>query len=235
MTCPLPVVGCDRVHRWNLPEEQHMHQHTPGLTAVLPIAAATTDARRRVEPPAPAATDRSRLDRAGGSASRRPGPALRLLPAPSDTGRADGAPSPAPVPAGATPGLGIADLAACRDVLSRLGGVLGAVGLADRAESLLGAAEVVDELLDRLEPRVRPGRPVIVGTVPGRLPHSQLSPRERDVLALLVEGCSNAAIAEALRIGRRTAESHVANILGKLGVSSRTAAIAHAVRHGLVG
>jgi DNA-binding NarL/FixJ family response regulator len=53
-------------------------------------------------------------------------------------------------------------------------------------------------------------------------------------LSLLVEGCSNAAIAEALQIGQRTAETHVAHILGKIGVSSRTAAIAYAVRHGLI-
>jgi DNA-binding NarL/FixJ family response regulator len=49
----------------------------------------------------------------------------------------------------------------------------------------------------------------------------QLTPRERDVLRLLVAGHENAAIAETLTITLRTVEYHVSNILHKLGVSSR--------------
>jgi excisionase family DNA binding protein len=61
-----------------------------------------------------------------------------------------------------------------------------------------------------------------------------LTAREQDVLRLLVEGRSNAEIAAALFIAPRTARAHVANILAKLGVPTRTAAATHAVRHGLV-
>ncbi len=52
-----------------------------------------------------------------------------------------------------------------------------------------------------------------------------LSKRERQVLKLLVQGLDNAAIAEALNVTPKTAAFHVANILGKLEVDSRQAAI----------
>jgi len=64
---------------------------------------------------------------------------------------------------------------------------------------------------------------------------SGLSPREREVLRLMVEGASNDEIAVALNIARRTAAAqHVAAILGKLGASNRTAATTIALRRGLV-
>ncbi len=61
-----------------------------------------------------------------------------------------------------------------------------------------------------------------------------LTARELDVLRLLVAGQSNPQIAKTLGISRKTAANHVAAILGKLGVPSRTAAATHAVRHGLL-
>ena len=61
-----------------------------------------------------------------------------------------------------------------------------------------------------------------------------LTLRELDVLRLLVAGRSNPEIAEALFITRATARTHVANILAKLGVGSRTEAADYAHRHGLV-
>lgn len=61
-----------------------------------------------------------------------------------------------------------------------------------------------------------------------------LSPRELDVLRLLVDGLSNQEIAAELFISPRTVESHVANVLGKLSLDSRAAAAVYAVRHGLV-
>jgi len=62
----------------------------------------------------------------------------------------------------------------------------------------------------------------------------RLSPREAEVLRLLVEGRSNAEIAEMLYMSRRTAEHHVARILAKLGAESRTAAATYAIRHRLI-
>ncbi len=60
-----------------------------------------------------------------------------------------------------------------------------------------------------------------------------LTVREREVLGLVAEGYTNRRIAEALFISESTAGVHVSNILGKLGVSSRTEAAAIAVRLGL--
>jgi DNA-binding CsgD family transcriptional regulator len=63
---------------------------------------------------------------------------------------------------------------------------------------------------------------------------ARLSPREREVLALLVEGASNKAIARSLDISVRTAKFHVAGLLAKLGARSRGEATALAFRDGLV-
>ncbi len=61
-----------------------------------------------------------------------------------------------------------------------------------------------------------------------------LTPREWEVLHLLVAGWSNPEIGEALFISPRTAQTHVAGILAKLGVANRAAAAAMAVRDGMV-
>jgi DNA-binding NarL/FixJ family response regulator len=61
-----------------------------------------------------------------------------------------------------------------------------------------------------------------------------LTPREREVLALLVEGLGNKAIAARLGISDHTAKFHVNAILGKLGAGSRAEAIVVAARRGLV-
>jgi NarL family two-component system response regulator LiaR len=66
------------------------------------------------------------------------------------------------------------------------------------------------------------------------VPGDDLTAREREVLALMVEGMHNQAIAERLVVSRSTIKSHVSNILSKLGVSSRGEAISLALRHHLV-
>jgi DNA-binding NarL/FixJ family response regulator len=61
-----------------------------------------------------------------------------------------------------------------------------------------------------------------------------LTGREAEVLRLLADGLTDREIAERLSISPRTVGGHVSSVLGKLGVASRTAALGHAVRHGLV-
>jgi len=61
-----------------------------------------------------------------------------------------------------------------------------------------------------------------------------LTPRELEVLRLVVAGQSDRQIAETLFISRRTAEGHVAGILAKLDVRSRAAAVSAALRTGIV-
>jgi two-component system, NarL family, response regulator LiaR len=64
---------------------------------------------------------------------------------------------------------------------------------------------------------------------------ADLSERERQVLALLVEGLSNQEIAARLVISMPTVKSHVSSILSKLRASSRTEAVSLALRHHLAG
>jgi DNA-binding NarL/FixJ family response regulator len=60
-----------------------------------------------------------------------------------------------------------------------------------------------------------------------------LTEREREVLALVARGKSNREIADALVISERTARTHVSNVLGKLGLASRTQAALWAIREGI--
>jgi pimeloyl-ACP methyl ester carboxylesterase/DNA-binding CsgD family transcriptional regulator len=62
-----------------------------------------------------------------------------------------------------------------------------------------------------------------------------LTRREREALALLCDGCSNAQIAWKLQIAEKTARNHISRVYYKLGVRSRAEAIVFAHRHGLNG
>lgn len=101
-----------------------------------------------------------------------------------------------------------------------------------------------DALADAIR-EVHQGRPALHPDVAARLmrrvadragPAAEpLTPREREVLRLVVEGYANKQIARRLAITEKTVKTHVSSILQKLGVPDRTAAAVLAIRQGLVG
>ena len=98
-----------------------------------------------------------------------------------------------------------------------LAATLAALGRSERAdEEMTAAVAALTEL----------------GAVSGN-PEEAVTPREREVLALLMEGLTNRQIAERLVVSEHTVHRHVANILRKLDVPSRAAAAAYAARAGL--
>ena len=68
----------------------------------------------------------------------------------------------------------------------------------------------------------------------GEPPPERLTPREREVLALIGKGLSNKRIAIELGLSEKTIKTHVSHLLAKLGVQDRTQAAVHAVRAGLI-
>jgi len=65
-------------------------------------------------------------------------------------------------------------------------------------------------------------------------PYETLTTREREVLHLAAEGHTNAEIAARLSISPRTAESHRANLMRKLGLRTQTDLIRYALRRGIL-
>jgi len=86
--------------------------------------------------------------------------------------------------------------------------------------------------------RVHSGRrflpPTVVDALASRMPDSELSAREQEVLGLLVAGKSNKEIAHSLGITEATVKSHVSAILMRLNVNDRTQAVVTALQRGLI-
>jgi DNA-binding NarL/FixJ family response regulator len=102
---------------------------------------------------------------------------------------------------------------------------VGVMGLGDAIRAALaGRATLAPEATQALVRRA---------ATPGPRGES-LTSREREVLALIVKGYSNAEIANQLALSRSTVNFHVSNVLGKLAVPSRTAAASVALQRHLV-
>jgi two-component system nitrate/nitrite response regulator NarL len=89
-----------------------------------------------------------------------------------------------------------------------------------RGETLL-APEVQADLVAQIQMRSREDRPA-------------LSPREREVLVLIAEGLSAPDVGRRLHLSPATVKTHLQNLYEKLGVSDRAAAVARAMRLGLL-
>ena len=76
--------------------------------------------------------------------------------------------------------------------------------------------------------------PEIGARLAERLPLSELTAREVEVLTLIVKGLTNSDIAGVLKISKGTVKIHVNNIYGKLGVNDRTQATTTALQRGIV-
>ena len=88
-----------------------------------------------------------------------------------------------------------------------------------------GEAVISPEMLMRLLPRFRGA---------ATEPALKLTDREQEVLTLLAEGLSNAAISERLVVSVHTVRNHVANLANKLGAHSRLEVLSIAMRKGLL-
>jgi DNA-binding NarL/FixJ family response regulator len=93
------------------------------------------------------------------------------------------------------------------------------------------AAHAGEALLD---PGVAARLVEAIAQPPGAEPGERLTPREREVLALIARGMPNKLIARELEISEKTVKTHVGHVLAKLGVTDRTQAALQAVREGLV-
>jgi len=104
--------------------------------------------------------------------------------------------------------------------------------LADRIASALADVEEFELVGKNDEPDA------LIVAVPGATAGADagvtLTARELEVLALLAEGASNKLIARRLGISAHTAKYHVASLLEKLDAVSRTDAVAHALRTGVL-
>jgi len=94
-------------------------------------------------------------------------------------------------------------------------------------QELVSAIQTVNQGVRYLPRTVR-------DTLAERIPLTELTPREQQVLALIAHGNSNREIASALQIAEKTVRIHVSSVLDKLGARDRTQAAIYAIQRGFV-
>jgi DNA-binding CsgD family transcriptional regulator len=95
------------------------------------------------------------------------------------------------------------------------------------AATLLGARPLGEEVATLGSAHRPSGRPAAGAT-------TELTPREREILALVAQGRTNGEVARQLFISTKTVSVHVSNILAKLRAGGRTEAVAIARRQGIL-
>lgn len=100
------------------------------------------------------------------------------------------------------------------------------------AEDLAAAIRAAYEGRPTLSPEATEA--LVKQTAKGRSPSNDLTERELEVLKLMMEGMNNNDIAKQLFVSQSTVKFHVSNILMKLDASTRTEAVATAIKEGLV-
>jgi DNA-binding NarL/FixJ family response regulator len=123
-----------------------------------------------------------------------------------------------------------------RDVL--FGGAQACLQLAEVADHLPAAVDALAHHRAYLTPGIiRAVLPIFLaqGAGPQGRPSSVLTAREREILQLLAEGRSNAAISELLGISVKTVETHRGMIMKRLGVSSLAELVRYAMRNRVIG
>ena len=94
-----------------------------------------------------------------------------------------------------------------------------------------------EELVDTIRKAAAGQRhvpPELAARLAARSPRSHLSPRELEVIKLMIQGKRNREIALHLAITEGTVKIHVSNVLAKLGVTDRTEAVTQALQRGIV-
>jgi DNA-binding CsgD family transcriptional regulator len=104
-----------------------------------------------------------------------------------------------------------------------------------RVDAARQQATAALEAFTRLEARadVERARPLLA-TLDEHLGHDALTERQVEILRLVAQGMSNVEIAKRLKLSEHTVKRHVANLLLRLDLSSRAAAVAYAAREGLL-
>ena len=133
---------------------------------------------------------------------------------------------------GLRPALSVAGAAVALVVAHRwaLGWQIGIVGDLSRATAFITVAILAGSLQQQGRRSRRVASAVSSTTAPAARAEELLSRRELEVLAIVAEGATNAEIAAQLCIAQTTVQTHVKNILRKLGTSNRTQAATRYLR-----
>jgi two-component system, NarL family, response regulator LiaR len=119
-----------------------------------------------------------------------------------------------------------------RVVAALRAGAIGYIRKEAEPEVLLGAVRAAARGQSVLDPSIAGS--VLQDLVRGKLPGSELTEREMDVLRQLANGRTNKQIAEVLVVGEETVKTHVGNILAKLQLAHRGQAIIYALKQGVI-